>query len=253
MRCRLRLEKFRESRVVHLAVDGCLESQGLETKMEELSGIPLRAGARLAPSLLASRSIELQVKGQVVGDREGRPLVEVGDEVRRDGCLAGVPSHPGSERLSLLVNPPGGRQAKKGNVVAVGSRRLKAADRGKVGEGEVGTSLRDRLVAEAGGTGNLKTRGRAGALDDGRTSRPQVCGERSGGLLGSGVGHEDRAVGALLGSRAELPEIVGQDVGQQLDAERTALLTFSLGLALNSNRLSIHNGFRATRCFCPPF
>lgn len=222
--------------------------------MEEQSGIPLRAGARLAPSLLAGRSVKLQVKGQVVGDRKGRPLVQVGDEVRRDSCIAGVPSHRGGERLDLLVHPPSGRQAKKGNVVAVGSRRLKAADRGKVGESEVGTSLRDRLITEARGTGNLEARGgRAGALDDGRTPQPQVGGERSGGLLGSGVGHEDRAVGALLGSRAELPEIVGQDVGQQLHAERTALLTFSLGLVVNSNRLSIHNGFRAIRCFCPPF
>jgi hypothetical protein len=69
--CRLCLKKFREGRVVDLAMDGGLEAQGLEAEMEELSWIPLRAGARLAPRLLASRSVELQVKGQVVGDREG--------------------------------------------------------------------------------------------------------------------------------------------------------------------------------------
>lgn len=53
-----------------------------------------------------------------------------------------------------------------------------------------------------------------------------IGGRGSGALVGSGVGHEDRPVGALLAAGTQLPEIVGEDVGQQLDAERTTFLTF---------------------------
>jgi len=93
MRSRLRLEKFSEGWVVHFAVDGGLETHGLEAEVEELPRAPLRARAPLAPRLLAGFAVELQVKAQIIGDREGRPLIEVGDEVGGDCSLAGVPPH----------------------------------------------------------------------------------------------------------------------------------------------------------------
>ncbi len=49
------------------------------------------------------------------------------------------------------------------------------------------------------------------------------------------------------------PEVVGEDVGQELDREGPALLALSLGLGLDGDRFSMHGSFRAKRSFVPAF
>ena len=241
MGSRVGLEELSESLVIDLAVEGGLEAGRLEPEVEERARVPFGAGAHLAPGFLKRRAIELQVEAQVVGDGERGPLIEIGDEVRRDDGLAGVSPHRRADCPGLVVNPPGRRQAEEGDLVHLGRGRLKAKDGGKVGQGEGGSLAGEGVVAEAGRTGNLKSGGEAGVgLDRGRPPAPEVGGEGAGGLVGTGIDQENRPEGAFLGSRAELPEIVGQDVGQQLDAEGTALLAFALRFAFDGDGFSIH-------------
>src|SRR5436305_10920740 len=82
----LRLQEFSEGRGIDVAVEGGLEADRFEPGMEEPPGAPLGARALLAPGLLQRGPVELQVKAQVVGDGERGPLIEQGDEVRRDGA-----------------------------------------------------------------------------------------------------------------------------------------------------------------------
>src|SRR5215216_4946152 len=149
MRSRLRLEELSEGLVIDLAVEGGCEADRLEPKLEKASWVPFGAGARLAPGLAKRGSIELQVEVQVIRDGKRRSLIEIGDEVRRDGSLASVPAHRLPDRLGLFVNPPGGRQAEERDLLHTGGRRLKAEDRGKVGDGERGSLAGAGVVAEA--------------------------------------------------------------------------------------------------------
>src|SRR6185295_1323908 len=57
----------------------------------------------------------------------------------------------------------------------------------------------------------------------------------------------------VLFRSSELPEVVGEDVGEELDTEGAALLTLALGFGLDGDRLSIHGSFRASGTSCPPF
>ena len=71
MRSRLRLEELSEGRVIDVAVEGGLETDGLEAHVEEASRAPLGAGALLAPGLAERGAVELQVEREVVGDGKG--------------------------------------------------------------------------------------------------------------------------------------------------------------------------------------
>src|SRR5215203_3279978 len=128
MRSRLRLEKLSEGRVVNLAAESGLVADRLQSKMEEPSWAPFGAGARLAPGLLERGSIELQVEAKIVGDGEGRSLIEISDEVSRDRGVAGILTHRLLNRLGLLVYPPCGGQAEERDLLRIGGCRLKAED-----------------------------------------------------------------------------------------------------------------------------
>lgn len=209
MKSGLRLQEFSEGRGIDVAVEGCLEADRFESGMEESPGAPLGAGALLAPGLLQSGPIELQVKPQVVGNGQRGPLIEQGDEVRRDGRLAGGLTHAPLGRLGLLVHPPGRRQAEEGEVSGIGGRWLEAEDRGEIGQGEGRAVAGGGLEAEAGRLRDLEPVHVAVAGDDRGSPGPQVCREGARGLIGAGIGHEDRPVVPLLASRSELPEVVG--------------------------------------------
>ena len=164
MRSRLRLKKFSEGWVVHFAVDGGLETHGLEAEVEELPRAPLRARAPLAPRLLAGFAVEHSGEspdhwrsGGATADRGRR-------RSRRRLQPRGRPA-PSLMRAPAPARPPTrSGQANKGDVVTVSSCGLESEGERKVGKGKGGTGLRKGLVAEAGGTRNLKSRGKAGAL-----------------------------------------------------------------------------------------
>ena len=250
----LRLQEFSEGRGIDVAVEGGLEADRFEPGMEEPPGAPLGARALLAPGLLQRGPVEAQVKAQVVGDGERGPLIEQGDEVRRDGRLAGVLTHGLFGRLGLFVHPPGGGQAEEGEVSGIGGRLLEAEDCREVGQGEGRALAGVGLEAEARGFRDLEF-GREVAIsgDDRWPPGAQVRREGAGGLIGAGIGQEDRPVVPVLASRSELPEVVGEDVGEELDAEGSALLALALGFGLNGDGLSIHGSFRAKGPSCPPF
>ena len=249
----LRLQEFSEGRGIDVAVEGGLEADRFKPGMEEPPGAPLGARALLAPGLLQRGPVEPQVKPQVVGDGERGPLIEQGDEVRRDGRLAGVLAHGPSGRLDLLVHPPGGGQAEEGEVSGIGGRLLEAEDCREVGQGEGRALAGVGLEAEARRLRDLEPGHQIASSNDRGPSGAQVCREGAGGLIGACIGHEDRPVVPLLASRSELPEVVGEDVGEELDAEGSALLALALGFGLNGDGLSIHGSFRAKGPSCPPF
>ncbi len=249
----LRLQEVSEGRGIDVAVEGGLEADRFEPVMEEPAGAPLGGRAPLAPGLLQGGPIELQVKAQVVGDGERGPLIEQGDEVRRDGGLTGVLAHHLFGRLGLLVHPPGGRQAEKGEVSGIGGRLLEAEDRREVSQGEGRALAGVGLEAEARRLRDLEPGHQIASGDDRGPSGAQVCREGAGGLIGAGIGQEDRPVVPLLAARSELPEVVGEDIGEELDAEGSALLALALGFGLNGDGLSIHGSFRAKGPSCPPF
>ena len=105
MRSRLRLEELSEGRMIDVAEEGGLETDGLEAHVEEPSRAALGAGALLAPGFPERGSVEREVKGEIVGDGKRRSLIEVGDEVGRDRRFAGVPAHRVPDHLDLLVDP----------------------------------------------------------------------------------------------------------------------------------------------------
>ena len=174
MHSRLRLEELGEGRVVHLAVEGGLKSDGLEAQVEKRSRVPLRAGGCLAPRLVEGSPIELQVEAQVVGDGKWGSLIEIGDEVGGDGGLASVLAPRPPDRLGLLIDPPGGRKAEKSDVLGIGGRGLKTEDRREVNQGECGSLAGELVEPEAGRPGHLKPGCEAAPRDHGRAPTPKV-------------------------------------------------------------------------------
>lgn len=242
----LRLQEFSEGRGIDVAVEGGLEAHGFKPDMEEPSGVPLAAGALLAPGLLSGGPVERQMEGEVVGDGQRRALIEVGDEVRRDGRLVGIPAHGRRNGPGLALDPPSGRQAEEGDAAGVGGGRLEAEDCGQVGQRQRRACAGDRLEAETCRLRDLEFSGEAAPVLDNRgPSGAEVRGEGAGGLVGAGVGQEDRPVLPLLGSGSERPEVVGEDVGEELDGEGSALTSLALGFGLDGDGLSIHGSFRA--------
>ena len=198
MRSRLRLEELSEGRVIDIAREGWLEAEALEAEMEEPAGAPLGACALPAPGLLSSRSIELQVEAEVIGDGERGSLIEIGDKVRRDGGFPGVWAHGRGDGLGLLVHPPGGRQAEEGDVPPIRGQRLEAEGGWEVSQGECRSLAGEGLVAKSSRPWDLEPE--ASALGYGRAAGAEVGGEGAGALVGAGVGHEDRPDRAVLGS-----------------------------------------------------
>lgn len=224
----------------HIAEDRRLEADAGDTRGEEVSGAGVAPLGERAPRLLLGGSKQLEVEAQVVGDRKRRPGIEEGDEVGRHRRLPRVRAQRVADRGRLLVDPGRGGHRDEGDRRLLARPGLHREDMGKVDQGQRAGGLADRLVAEARGTRNLEPEpGPLGPLEGG-TSTLQVGDKGAGGGARAGKGQEGRSMDALLGGSPELPQGIGQHPGEKLDTEGPALLPLPFRLALDPDRLSVH-------------
>ncbi len=224
----------------HIAEDRHLEADAGETGGEELSGAGVVPLGERAPRLLLGGAKQLEVEAQVVGDRKRRPGIEIGDEVGRHRRLPRVRAQGVPDRGRLLIDPGRGGHRDEGDRRLLARPGLHREDMGEVDQGQGASGLADRLVTEAGGTRNLEPEPGPLSPLEGGTSTLQIGDKGAGGGARAGKGQEGRSIDALLGGSPELPQRIRQNSGEKLDTEGPALLPLPFRLALDPDRLSVH-------------
>jgi len=109
-----------------------LKAQGIEALCSKTVGSGL-----CCPGLFQSLVVERQVKGGLVGDGEGRPLIESGHESKGARCLASLLAVKGAQERFLRIEPPGTRSGEKANGVGFRRAGFEVKELRQVGDTEL--------------------------------------------------------------------------------------------------------------------